>query len=65
MAACKPAADEVAQPGFYYDAPATLRSRIKLDSTNGSNEAQQWRLEHLAQYLAARAWMLRAADLVV
>lgn len=38
----------------------TLRSRIEA-----SDEAQQWRLEHLAEYQAARAWMLRAADLVV
>jgi hypothetical protein len=37
-----------------------LRSRIEA-----SDEARQWRLEHLAQYQAVRAWMLRAADLVI
>jgi hypothetical protein len=38
----------------------TLRSRIEA-----SDEACQWRLEHLAEYQTARAWMLRTADLVV
>jgi hypothetical protein len=37
-----------------------LRSRIE-----GSDEATQWRLDHLAPYLAARSWMIEDADLVV
>lgn len=37
-----------------------LRQRIQ-----GSAEAQAWRLDHLAQYQAARSWMIPAADLVV
>ncbi len=39
---------------------AVLRGRIE-----GSDEARQWRLDHLAAYRAARAWMTAAADLVV
>jgi chloramphenicol 3-O-phosphotransferase len=39
---------------------AALRSRIE-----GSDEATQWRLDHLAQYRAARSWMIEEADLVV
>jgi hypothetical protein len=37
-----------------------LRQRIP-----GSAEAQAWRLDHLAEYRTSRAWMIRAADLVV
>jgi hypothetical protein len=37
-----------------------LRRRIQ-----GSDEAQAWRLAHLAGYLAARPWLVEAADLVV
>jgi chloramphenicol 3-O-phosphotransferase len=37
-----------------------LRQRIQ-----GSAEAQGWRLDHLAEYRSARAWMIRAADLAV
>jgi hypothetical protein len=31
----------------------------------GSDEARAWRLAHLAGYLAARPWLIEAADLVV
>ena len=37
-----------------------LRSRIE-----GSDEARPWRLAHLAEYRAARGWMIGDADLVV
>jgi AAA domain len=37
-----------------------LRQRIL-----GSEEAQAWRLDHLAEYQSSRAWMIQAADLVV
>jgi AAA domain-containing protein len=37
-----------------------LRRRI-----HGSDEAQAWRLAHLAGYRAARSWLSEAADLVV
>ena len=37
-----------------------LRRRIL-----GSDEAQQWRLDHLAGYRAARPWLAAVADLVV
>jgi chloramphenicol 3-O-phosphotransferase len=37
-----------------------LRRRIQ-----GSDEAQAWRLAHLAGYRAARPWLIEAADLVV
>jgi chloramphenicol 3-O-phosphotransferase len=37
-----------------------LRHRIQ-----GSDEAQAWRLAHLAGYRAARPWLIEAADLVV
>ena len=37
-----------------------LRHRIQ-----GSDEAQPWRLAHLAGYRAARPWLIEAADLVV
>jgi predicted kinase len=39
---------------------AVLRRRIE-----GSDDARQWRLDHLTEYRAARAWMTAAADLVV
>ena len=39
---------------------AVLRRRI-----HGSDEAQEWRLAHLAGYRAARTWLIEAADLVV
>lgn len=41
------------------DEPA-LRSRIE-----GSDEARQWRIDHLAEYRSARGWMIADADLVV
>lgn len=31
----------------------------------GSDEAQAWRLAHLAEYRASRSWMTATADLVV
>lgn len=37
-----------------------LRSRIEA-----SDEARQWRLDHLGMYRAARAWMREDADLVL
>jgi hypothetical protein len=37
-----------------------LRQRIQ-----GSDEAQAWRLAHLADYRASRSWIIPAADLVV
>jgi hypothetical protein len=37
-----------------------LRQRIR-----DSDEAQAWRLDHLAEYRASRPWMTAAADLVV
>jgi chloramphenicol 3-O-phosphotransferase len=37
-----------------------LRRRIE-----GSDEARQWRIDHLAAYRAAREWMITDADLVV
>lgn len=37
-----------------------LRQRI-----DGSDEARQWRLDHLAAYRAARQWLTRDADLIV
>jgi hypothetical protein len=37
-----------------------LRRRIE-----GSEEARQWRLEHLAEYGQARPWLRQAADLVL
>lgn len=39
---------------------ATLRARVEA-----SDEAQEWRLAHLPEYQSARAWLLRAADLVI
>jgi hypothetical protein len=39
---------------------AVLRQRIEA-----SEEARQWRLDHLAGYRTAREWMLQSADLVV
>jgi hypothetical protein len=37
-----------------------LRRRI-----DGSQEAVEWRLQHVAEYQASRSWLLHAADLVV
>ncbi len=51
------------QPVFHVLLDASdeaLRHRIE-----GSDEARQWRLDHLAAYLEARAWMAAEADLVV
>jgi predicted kinase len=39
---------------------AVLRSRIE-----GSDEAREWRLEHLDEYETARSWMVESADFVV
>lgn len=41
-------------------AEPVLRTRIEA-----SQEAVEWRLDHLAEYQAARPWLLDAADLVV
>jgi adenylylsulfate kinase-like enzyme len=43
--------------------PAVLAQRIRADQVE--SRACQWRLEHLADYAAARPWMEAAADLVV
>jgi len=51
------------QPVFHVLLDASedaLRQRIE-----GSDEATQWRLDHLASYQAARGWMTTEADLVV
>jgi AAA domain len=51
------------QPVFHVLLDASddaLRRRIE-----GSDEARQWRLDHLAAYRTARDWMTREADLVV
>jgi hypothetical protein len=37
----------------------------KRERIQGSDEAQAWRLAHLAEYRSARSWMILAADLVV
>ena len=37
-----------------------LRRRIE-----GSDEARQWRLDHLARYQAARGWLAEEADLIL
>jgi hypothetical protein len=42
---------------------AALRSRIRADEVERG--AEQWRLDHLAAYAAARPWLLRAAHLVI
>jgi hypothetical protein len=39
---------------------SVLRDRIE-----GTDEARQWRLDHLDQYRVARGWMIQEADLVV
>ena len=41
-------------------ADAVLRNRIET-----SDEAREWRLEHLDEYQDARSWMTEAADYVV
>jgi AAA domain len=43
--------------------PESLVQRINADSEERS--ARQWRLDHIAGYLAARDWMTAAADLVI
>jgi adenylylsulfate kinase-like enzyme len=43
--------------------PAALEARIRADEVD--TQAREWRLEHLAEYAAAREWMADAADLVV
>jgi hypothetical protein len=42
---------------------AVLRDRISCDADERG--AQEWRVRHLEDYRAARAWMVRAADQVV
>jgi predicted kinase len=41
-------------------ADAVLRNRIEI-----SDEAREWRLEHLDEYQDARSWMTEAADYIV
>lgn len=43
--------------------PAVLAERIRADQAE--RDASQWRLDHLSEFAAARAWMEAAADLVV
>ena len=43
--------------------PAVMAERIESDQVERS--ARRWRLDHLATYAGARAWMTAAADLVV
>lgn len=43
--------------------PAVLASRIEADQLEP--KARGWRLDHLAEFAAARPWMQAAADLVV
>ena len=43
--------------------PETLAQRITADQED--QEARQWRLDHIGDYLAARDWMEAAADLVI
>jgi broad-specificity NMP kinase len=42
---------------------ATMRARVEADVEEAM--ARAWRLDHLARYAEARAWMVRRADLVV
>ena len=42
---------------------ATLRARIERDDVE--RQAEQWRLDHVDAYVAARGWLRRAADLVI
>ena len=42
---------------------ATMRQRIEADEVERG--ARQWRLDHLADYAEARAWLVSAADVVV
>jgi hypothetical protein len=44
---------------------ATLRSRIDADPTGAGPRVHGWRHDHVLAYVAARPWMLEAADLVV
>lgn len=41
----------------------TLRDRIENDRVDLSGK--QWRLDHLESYAAARAWMIKDADVVI
>lgn len=43
--------------------PYVLEARIRGDEVE--RQASAWRLDHLAEYAAARTWMVAAADLVV
>lgn len=43
--------------------PGTLAARIRADEVE--RQASRWRLDHLAEYVAAQEWMIAAADLVV
>ena len=43
--------------------PEVLAQRIKADQQD--QQARQWRLDHISDYLAARDWMEAAADLVI
>jgi hypothetical protein len=58
--------DHLSQPVFHVLLHAdsdVLTQRIRADEVE--REACQWRLDHLAEYAAARSWMEAAADLVV
>lgn len=43
--------------------PDVLEARIQADQVE--RQASGWRLDHMAEYAAARDWMVDAADLVV
>ena len=43
--------------------PEVLAQRIRADQQD--QQARQWRLDHISDYLAARDWMEAAADLVI
>ena len=42
-----------------------VQEQVLRDRIEASQEAVEWRLEHVAEYQAARPWLLDAADLVV
>jgi hypothetical protein len=42
-----------------------VQEQVLRDRIEASQEAVEWRLEHVAEYQAARSWLLDAADLVV
>ena len=44
--------------------PARTRARLRR-RIEGSDEARQWRLDHLATYRRARPWLREEADLVL